>query len=255
MSMQRIFPLALIAFAVLAIRAQQDDGRKMVVWSADKACGFKSRSITQNDILSCERVVTGRGPVNVISHNGIEIVAGFAEDDDFLVAAAVLSNKTAEPIMFDADLWFAAHFKNKTAADGEKPILAETSVPSRDIVRNMRATAARADAAGSFIPEGQMTTEVREIRQPDWSKYPSIAIVSADAAQHAAAERRKILSRLSEVQQQRIRDTALITKTIPAKGFVKGLIYFRRVKKAEFVVVSMDILDTKYIFQVPMPGK
>ncbi len=55
-------------------------------------------------------------------------------------------------------------------------------------------------------------------------------------------------------KQERIRKYALTQKTVPPFGYAKGLVYFRRVKKADVVVFSFTILDSIYVFRLLRRG-
>ncbi|HRI03012.1 MAG TPA: hypothetical protein PLL77_04650 [Pyrinomonadaceae bacterium] len=239
-----------LSFAVLTAGAQT--ARKVIFYNGDKNCGHKSRLIPAGDRISCSAIHTERGNVNVINHNDVTLSVAFLEEDDYILVAAKIANTGKEPLMFDSDLWGAAHFATKTGAyKGERPLVAETSIPSRDIVRGMTSGRKLDDSLDTFIAENQKTGEIRDVRLPDGSRVKRVVVVPDKAAQEEAQRRGEIRMASTTSEQRRIRNTALTAKSIMPNDSVKGVVYFRRVKKAEFVVFAFEVDNTTFVFQLP----
>ena len=220
---------------------------KVIVWSGDRDCGRVTLQAT------CEALQTPRGNVSVIndSKNELSLAVSFYEDGDYIIAAVHLKNTSKEPLAFDSDVWGAAHFsKKENARTGGKPIVAELAIPSRDLLRGIRAGAAQTSAADSFLASISKAGEVREVRQQDGTRKRQLVIVDDQQAVRDASLRTVSRRDHSIEEQERIRKHALTHKTVPADGSVKGLVYFRRVKKAEVVVFSFNVLDSLYVFRL-----
>ncbi|MBP7377998.1 MAG: hypothetical protein WBC19_09050 [Pyrinomonadaceae bacterium] len=239
-----------LSFAALTAGAQT--ARKVIFYNGDTNCGHKSRLIPAGDRISCSAIHTERGNVNVIRHNDVTLSVAFLEEDDYILVAAKIANTGKEPLMFDSDHWGAAHFATKLGATkGERPLAAETSIPSRDIVRGLTSGRKLDDSLDTFIAENQKTGEIRDVRLPDGSRVKRVVVVPDKTAQDDARQRGEIRMASTTSEQRRIRSTALTTKTIMPNDSVKGVVYFRRVKKAEFVVFAFGVEDTTFIFQLP----
>jgi hypothetical protein len=153
--------------------------------------------------------------------------------------------------MFDSDKWGAAHFsKKENLRTGGKPIVAETAIPSRDLLRGMRSGTTIDNSSDTFLAGITKTTQIREIRQPDGTRKRQIVVVEDQQAMTDANLRSDSRRVFSNSEQERIRKNALTQKTVPADGSVRGLVYFRRVKKAEVVVFSFRVVDTIYVFRL-----
>src|SRR5258708_17243254 len=162
-AMQKVFTLLTVAFLFAAVHAQNVQN-KVVVWGGDKACGWKSRFILPDEFLTCESFATPRGIVSVVNHNGISLAVGFLEYDDFIIVATRIENTTNQPFEFDSDLWGPAHFDTKESFyKGNKPIRAETSVPSRDIVRGITSDVILDNSADIFLASISKASKVKEI--------------------------------------------------------------------------------------------
>lgn len=240
----------IVSTMALTIGAQT--ARKVIFYNGEKTCGHKSRSIPVDDRIACSAIKTDRGNVNVITHNDASLAVAFLEEDDYILVAAKITNTGKEPLMFDSDRWGAAHFATKTGAyKGEKPLVGETAIPSRDIVRGMTSGRKLDDSLDTFIAENQKTGEIRDVRLPDGTRAKRVVVVPDKEAQEDAQRRGEV--RLASItnEQRRIRSTALTAKTVMPNDSVKGIVYFRRVKKAEFVVFAFDIEGTMLVFQLP----
>lgn len=249
----------LISLLILLISLSTAFGQrtgKLVFWSGDPGCGQKSRFITPEDKLSCSSIQTERGPVSTITHNGVTLSVAFLEDERYNIVGAGITNKTTEPVFFDADMWGAAHFKKKEDFQGRKlPLLAETSIPSRDILKNMAFGVKQESSLDTFIADGQKTVVTREIRKADGTREKRDVIVPDTQTQEAVARQNAARSEMVMSDQRRIRETALTTKSVQPDSSVKGLVYFRHVKNAEFVVFSLSVDGTTYVFQLPRVKK
>ena len=238
-----------ILLSVLSVSAQQ--GGKIVFWSGDPGCGSKSKAFSASERFVCSSVSTERGPVSTIQHNGLMLSAAFLEDSKYHIAGVIITNQTSEPLQFDADNWGAAHFKSKAAfQERKKPLAAETSIPSRDILRIMATRLRYESSLDTFIAEGQKTTESREIKRPDGTKYNVNVIVPDKETQRSVARQNLDRADMVMSEQRRIRATALTSKSVQPGHSVKGLVYFRRFKGSQFVVFSLSIEDTTYVFQL-----
>lgn len=248
--MKNFVSILILLTAVLAAYSQS--AQKVVVWSGDKTCGFKSKAVTADDLVKCGSIATTRGPVSTIRLNGIALAAAFLEDDDYNIVGVHITNDKSEPVLFDSDLWGAAHFKTREDYFArKKPIAAETSFPSRDIVRGMSSDAKLGNSLDTFIAEGQRTVETKEVRRADGTRY-KVDVIVPDKNAQLAADRRNI-NRTDTLlrEQRRIRSTALTAKSVPPYESLKGLVYFRRKEDANFTVFSLAIHDVIFIFQVP----
>jgi hypothetical protein len=236
----------LIAVAAAAL-TQAQSPLKVVVWSGDKDCG---RAVTQ---VSCESLQTPRGIVSVINDgaSSVSLAVSFSEDGDHIIAATHIKNTSDEPLIFDSDIWGAAHFsKKESARNGGRPIVAETAIPSRDLLRGIRSGAAVDSSADSFMASITKTGEVREVRQQDGTRQRKLLIVDDQQAVRDAGQRNDSRREHAISKQERIRKHALTQKSVPAFGSAKGLVYFRRVKKADVVVFSFKVLDSIYVFRL-----
>lgn len=238
--------LALLFLLAATAFAQAQTPAKVVVWTGDKDCG------KGNELISCESLQTPRGNVSVINDTStaVSIAASFFEDGDHIIAAIHLKNTSNESLMFDSDHWGAAHFKRDEARRGGRPIVAETSIPSRDLLRGIRSGVAIDNSADTFMASISKTGEVREVRRPDGTRDRTLVIVDDKQAVQDAGLRNDSRREVSVREQERIRKNALTQKSVPAMGSVKGLVYFRRVKKADIVYFSFRVLDSVYIFRL-----
>ncbi len=251
----RYFATGLIFFVTtLTVCAQT--ARKVVFFTGEKDCGLSRLSNNSGAVARCSTIPTHRGDVSEIEQDGVALSLAFLDDRKYIVVAARISNSKSEPVMFDSDLWGAAHFKSQLAFyAGEKPIAAETSIPSRDLIRQMSSGTKLENSLDTFIAEGEKTSEVREVRRSDGTRIRTTVIVPDRSAQDEALRKSEIRTKNTANEQRSIRNNALIAKYVPANGFVKGLVYFRRVKKAEFILLSLDIGDSRFIFRFQLPKK
>lgn len=220
---------------------------KVVVWSGDKACG------RANEQLRCEAFETPRGIVSVVTDhsNEVSLAVSFFEEGDHIIAATHLKNTSREPLAFDSDMWGAAHFsKKENMRKGSKPLVAETAIPSRDLLRGIRSGTAIDNSSDSFLAGITKAGQVREIRQPDGTRKRQLVIVDDQQAVSDANLRNVSRREFSDNEQERIRKNALTQKTVPPESSVRGLVYFRRVKKAEVVVFSFRVADAIYVFRL-----
>ena len=254
--MRAKLPLFSVLFAVAAATAllAQDSApkQKIVFFSADANCGYKRPDPAPTDIITCGTLATGRGPVNTIRVNNIALAVAFLEEDDFNVVAARIVNTGKEPLLFDADLWGAAHFRKKEDyAAGRKPLIAETSLPTGELIRQMAKGARMTNASDEYNASNELTSETREIRKPDGTRVRRVVIVPNKTAEETAALNSSIREEVTAAEQRKIRRDALIARYVPPGSFVKGLVYFRKVKKAEFILYSIRIDDYTFIFRLP----
>lgn len=244
--MRNILALLIVLAAVVATEAQSPR-LKVIVWSGDKNCGRSIEGVT------CESLETPRGIVSVVNDrpNAVSLAVSFYEDGDYIIAATHLKNISTEPLMFDSDGWGAAHFdKKENARVGNKPIVAELAIPSRDIARGIRSGAAVDNSADTFMASIARASEVREVRQPDGSRQRKLVIVADQQALRDASMRSDTRQAKAQSEQEKIRKNALTQKSVAANSSARGLVYFRRVKKAEIVVFSFRVADSIYVFRL-----
>ncbi|MBV9215153.1 MAG: hypothetical protein JO053_03170 [Acidobacteria bacterium] len=250
---------AILAFLFLLFAANigaSQSFHRFVVWNGEPGCGQHSRAFTEKDVIACATIVTDRGPVSTIRVNGIKLAAAFLDDGHYSLVAAQITNNTDGTIGFDSDLWGAAYFRTKSGfVSGEKPIIAELSMPSRDIIRGMSYENRLGTELGEFIADTTLVTDVKIITKPDGTKVKKITQINDKDAQAEAERLGSVRNETLTKEQRRIRDTALTAKTVEAGGSVKGLVYFRRHKEAEFVTYSLKVEDTTFVFLLPKTNK
>ena len=100
----KILALFLFLFAIAAAAVGQS-AQRVVFWSGDAGCGYRSKAFTAEDKISCSVTNTERGPVNTLAINGVALTVAFLEEGDYHIVAARISNSTNEFVMLDADLW------------------------------------------------------------------------------------------------------------------------------------------------------
>lgn len=229
---------------------------KVVIWSGQDTCGWKSPAVEPTEQYRCFAVPTDRGTVSAVAHDGITLSVAFLDHDEYLIAAVQIRNSSREPVNFNPDSFGAAHFKQrKDFIEGKEPIVAETAIPTREKVRELSSQVRSANSAADFMADLQMTGETVNIRKADGSMGTGIRIVpdkQAKAQEHALEEMR---SRAVEKKMEDMREKALTARYVAPGDSVKGLVYFRRVKKAEFVVFSFRLLETEYVFLLPKTPK
>jgi len=251
----RILLSVLILIMVVSAAYGQRSGM-LVFWSGDPGCGTRSRSVPPEELFVCDSVQTDRGPVSTISHNGVTLSVAFLESDEYNIVGAGIANTTSETVVFDADMWGAAHFKTKNAfIERQKPLLAETSIPTRDILRVMATEVRQESSLDTFIADGQKTNETKEIRRSDGTRVRVDVVVPDKETQQAVARQNDARAQMVMSEQRRIRETALTSRSVHPDSSVKGLVYFRKVKGADLVVFSLKIDDTTYVFMLPKNKK
>jgi hypothetical protein len=248
--MKILLSVLIMIFSVAAAGGQQ--AGKIVFWSGEPGCGSRSKTFTASDVFSCTSISTDRGPVSTITHNGVTLSVAFLEDNTYNIVGAGITNDTSEPVFFDTDFWGAAHFKTKAAFQArQKPVAAETSIPTRDILRVMATGVTRESSLDTFIADNQKTVQTKELKRLDGTRYKVDVLVPDKETQSAVARQNDARSEMVMSEQRRIRETALTAKSVQPSGSVKGLVYFRRVKSSEFVVFSLSVDGTTYVFQLP----
>jgi hypothetical protein len=245
-----------VIILLLGLSTFAQSTQKLVFWNGNSACGYKSKTFKPEDQIACSTVATERGPVSVISLNGVSLSAAFLEDGPFHIVAAHIQNPTGEVVMFDPDDWGAAHFKTRSGYyKGEKPLLAETAIPSRDIIRQMAYGTNLGNSLDKFIAKDQKKIETRELRRPDGTRVYRQVMVPDVEAQETAHDRAQVRAELTMEQQQRIRSTALTAKSVQPASSTRGLVYFRRLKEADFVAFSLRVGDATFVFLLPRKEK
>jgi hypothetical protein len=245
------FTLTFLFVTAFQVGSAQSNPSKLIVWSADRACGYKNFAVTPDDRPTCESIETPRGKVSVVNYGDISLAVGFLESGDYILAATQLRNRTDMPFEIDTDRWGAAHFeKPEQFYKRERPLLAETSFPSRDIVRGITSGASRDNAADTFMAGISKTGVVKDVRRPDGTRVKSVVISDDVEAVNAANSRNLSRTDKAAANQELIRKNAFTQKWISARGDAKGIVYFRRVKKAELVVFYFRLLDATYVFRL-----
>jgi hypothetical protein len=225
---------------------------KVVMWSGQPTCGWKSARARAAESYKCFALPTGRGSVSSIAHDGLTLSVAFLDHEDFMIAAVQIKNSSRDPLNFDPDSFGAAHFKErKDFIEGKKPIVAESAIPTREKVREMSSQVRTDNSAGDFMADIQMTSETIAIRKADGTVARVKRIVPDKQAQTDEESMGEIRSSVAQKKMAKMRENALTARYAAPGEAVKGLVYFRRVKKAEFVVFSFTLLDTEYVFMLP----
>ena len=243
----RSLSVLLFILAGIAMVHSQSTPLKVIVWTGEKNCGRG----TQN--VSCDSLETPRGNVSVVNDrdNALSLAVSFYEDGDYIIAATHLKNNADEPLMFDSDNWGAAHLaKRENVNARSKPLRAETAVPTRDILRGIRSGVVGDASADAFMASITKAGEVREVRQPDGTRKRSLVIVDDKQAAADADGRSASRRELATTEQEKFRKNALTQKSVLPNSSARGLVYFRRVKKAAVVVFSFPIADSIYVFRL-----
>lgn len=247
---KRLLVLIFLILAVSAYSQKLED--RIIVWGGDRSCGFRGQGFSSADEISCTALTTPRGVVSVVNYDGLSLAVTFIEEDNRTIVGALLKNTTDQTIDFDTDLWSAAHYRTVDGFySGKKPILVERAIPSRDIVRGVMSGVAIDNSIDVFMAGISKTSVVKDVRKPDGTRTRKLVIVDDAQARSDAKERNDSRSEMAEDKLEKIRKTALIRKWIPANDSVKGLVYFRLLKKAELVVFTFKIADTLYVFRLP----
>jgi hypothetical protein len=246
---KRLVTLAALMLLAGGISETSGQGR-FVIWSGDASCGQKGRGIGSEESIRCTSLDTPRGKVSAITHDSLSLAIAIVEEDDHYVVGTKILNRGGATIQFDTDLWGAAHFKKSDNEQGRTLLRAETSVPARDLVRGISSAASQDASADTFMAEVSRTSEVREQRRPDGTRVRRVVIAPDQEAKQSASQRSVSRQELAAEEKVKIRASALSQKWLAAGGTVKGLVYFRRVKKADLVVFSLKIEETNYIFRL-----
>ena len=246
--MKRTSFIAIIA--VMAGNALAQEARKAVVWSESETCGYKKNIDPATDPVKCLTINTEKGRVSVFEHSGLKLWIVLAFDDSKLLISTSLTNATDEPIAFDSDNWRAAHFESIEDFRNKKaPVFAESSIPSRDLLRGIRNGNARASSLDSYMANTHIVPKMVEVRKPDGTRTRVMVQGPNEEEQFLATTRFRNRDELTLEQQDAIRKNALTAKFVAANSTIKGLVYFRREKKAAYSMISMPIGDTTYILQ------
>jgi hypothetical protein len=204
----------------------------------------------------------------MIMTDNLTLAIRLTSDEGFLVLQTVLVNNSEKLIEFDSDRWEAAHYASlpdSTKANAD--LKTERSIPSRDLIRDIRT-----ETADSLLLEKFMTESLIErrtdsspiVENPRNQKMTPVPTSNRGArpvqepnkADQERAQNMGISSvALSQAKQKEIRKYALIAKSIPPKGSLKGLVYFKRVKKAEIAEFRLPIGDATFSFVIPYVNK
>ena len=248
--MRKLLTVSFLALAATAAAAQAGPS-KYVVWSADTACGRKNLLTSPDNAPSCQSIETPRGKVSVINYDELSLAVGFLEDGDYIVVATQIRNRSNMPFELDTDKWGAAHFeRQEDFFNREKPLLAETSFPSREIVRGIKSGATIDNATETFMAGLSKTGVVKDVRRQDGTRVKQVMIGDDNEAINTAGVRNSARLDKASSDQERIRKSAFTQKWLGPLGDAKGLVYFRRVKKARLVVFSFRILEVTYVFRM-----
>lgn len=244
--------LLLISVFWMAPATFAQTAKILVFWSGDRECGIKVGPAAAGGVFLCSSTQTGRGPVSTITHKGVSLSVAFIDDGDFHIVAARLANNSQRVIQFDSDEWGAAHYRSKNDFDtGQSPQAAETSVPSRDLIKSISAEMKIKDSIGDFMGDIQMTGKIKELRREDGTRYKTTVIVPDDDARRAEARQLELRKEIFTREQQEIRKYALTAKSVPGLRSVTGRVYFRTVADTDFVVFSLSVAGISYVFQLP----
>jgi hypothetical protein len=186
----------------------------------------------------------------------VSLSVAFLEGDGYNMVGAAISNGGDKPVVFDTDSWGGAHFKKRSDYyERKSPVVAELSIPTRDIMRGLALGVKYENSLDTFMAEGARTTEAREVRRPDGTRYRVQTTVPDKEAVEQAARQNGARSELAAAQQRQLRETALTAKSVPGGGTVKGLVYFRKLKDIELSVYSIEVDGITYVFVLPYTKK
>jgi hypothetical protein len=248
--MQKVL-LFLFLLLMCAATYAQTTKQKVINFSGDKSCGRKNFTPASDEVILCESLVTPRGNVTAITHDGISLAVGFLEDDDYIIVATQIKNASEQPLDIDTDTWGAAHFESRESfSRGQKPFLAETAIPSRDILRGITSGVNIDNSIDTFMADISTGSEVKTVTRSDGSRFKKVVITPDKDAQQTAESRKDTRAEHAIGEKDRFRKNAMIQKWIPARADATGLVYFRREKKAGLVVFLFTIGDTSYIFRL-----
>ena len=241
----------LLIFLLTTSAAFSQAKQKVVVWNGSATCGYKNFTLDNDESLTCSSIQTPRGPISVFEHDGVSLAVAFLEDDDFILVATQIRNSTTRSLDFDSDKWGAAHFKtSESFSKGNKPMVAESAIPSRDIIRGIKSGVYMDDSADNLMASITKTSETKEVRKADGTRVRKVVITQDKEAEQVAASRNSSRSVYANGEQERIRKTALTQKWVGPQADAKGIVYFRREKKAGLVVFALKIGDTTYLIRL-----
>ncbi|QYO66962.1 hypothetical protein [Leptolyngbya sp. 7M] len=248
--MRSIFFLGLIIVCVAGTSLGQQASSRVIVWGGEERCGYRSPAISEEESVRCQTEDTPRGKISILHHRGLSLLMAMLEDDKYVIIAAQISNETTEPIGFDPDKWGAAYYKDSPSFhEGARPLSAELSIPSRDLVRGI-ASGALIDSSGdNYLAGVSRTNTIRDLRNSEGTRTREIVQTNDREAEQLARMRTEARKGLTEREQERIRKTALTQKWVGAGESAKGLVYFNRFRKAGLVVINVPIDDTTYVFR------
>ena len=247
-SQRRLFNgLFLVLIALITIEANSQ--RRYILWSGEKQCGQRGSGIAKDEAVECVSVDTPRGKVSAVLHDSISVAVAIAEDGNNYILSSQIRNDSPSTIEFDTDLWGAAHFTQAKNGSDRKLILAETAIPSRDLFKKITTAANQETEIDTYMADVARTTEVRELRRSDGTRYRTTVITPDQDAKRIANDRGEARQAIASDERSRIRSSAITQKWLKSGASVKGLVYFRRVKKAGLVIFSLKVSGTTYIFR------
>lgn len=248
--MRPLFIVFLLVVCFVGPSMAQMGESRVIIWGGEEKCGYRSPAISEEESVRCQTEDTPRGKISILHHRGISLLMAMLEDDKYVIIAAQITNDTSEPIGFDSDKWGAAYYKDSPSFhEGSKPLSAELSIPSRDLVRGI-ASGALIDSSGdNYLAGVSRTNTIRDLRNSEGTRTREIVQTNDREAEQFARMRTEARKGLTEREQERIRKTALTQKWVGAGDSVKGLVYFNRFRKAGLVVINVPIEDTTYVFR------
>lgn len=247
-SQRRLFNglvLVLVTLTTIETNAQ----RRYILWNGEKQCGQRGSGIAKDEAIECISVDTPRGKVSAVIHDEISVAVAIAEDGKNYILSTQIRNDSPTTIEFDTDIWGAAHFTQAKNGNDRKLISAETAIPSRDLLKKITTAANQETEIDTYMADVARTTEVREQRRSDGTRYRTTVITPDQDAKRIANDRGEARQAIASDERSRIRSSAITQKWLKSGASVKGLVYFRRVKKAGLVIFSLKVSGTTYIFR------
>ncbi|MEO8648284.1 MAG: hypothetical protein ABI539_03865, partial [Acidobacteriota bacterium] len=96
----------------------------------------------------------------------------------------------------------------------------------------------------------QTSPETVDIKRGDGTRFKSV-VVKPDKEARSAAANNETREDHTANGQRSIRSIALTAKSVAGGQFIKGIVYFRRIKKANFILFSIKMDGITYLFQLP----
>jgi len=219
--LHRLLACVISLFAFTSLQAQD---RSRVVWQKDNA--------PQSDTW-----VSHGHWYHILRANGVGIAVNLLDSKDYEIVQMSVLNNSEKPVIVDPGQMTITYEDKKgkeTAALAIKP----QKIADKFIGRTASINSTRSIVAG----QAEKTTTVRTtsgsatITEPDTEKQKAAAAENAGELADARAHGDSIVK------------GALFAETLEPKAHIEGNVYFKRVKDARKITVTVAIGNTDYIF-------